>query len=177
MTTEAEWTAPPVERAEPPLIAGEREMLETWLDYQRQTLLTKCAGLTSAQLKRASAPPSNLTLLGLVRHMADVERGWFRETAAAEPESWIYGSPDNPDGDFDDVEGADAAVDLAVLEAEIAAARTAVADIDLDKVCPRPTRGDAMSLRWIYVHMIEEYARHNGHADLIRERIDGAVGD
>jgi uncharacterized damage-inducible protein DinB len=173
----AAWTAPPVERVDPPYVADEREMLEAWLDFHRQTLLMKCAGLDSEQLKRRSAEPSTLTLLGLVRHMAQVERGWFREVARGEPDRWLFGSDDNVDGDFDDVDTADAVADFATFEAEVAAARTAVADLPLAVVVRHPRRDYELSLRWIYTHMIEEYARHNGHADLLRERIDGAVGD
>jgi uncharacterized damage-inducible protein DinB len=177
MTTDDAWSAPPVERVDPPYVADERQMLETWLDFHRQTLLTKCAGLDREQLKRRSAEPSTLTLLGLVRHMAQVEHGWFREVATGEAERWLYGGDDNVDGDLHDVDTADAVADFATFEAEVAAARTAVADLPLDTVVTHPRRGYPLSLRWIYVHMIEEYARHNGHADLLRERIDGAVGD
>jgi uncharacterized damage-inducible protein DinB len=173
------WTVPEVSRPDPPLIAGEREALETWLDYHRLTLLSKCAGLTAEQLKEASAPPSNLTLLGLVRHMTDVERWWFRMHAGRQDLQGRYWTEGNEDGDFDDVAGADAAADLTAYEQEICECRAAVRGMSLDEKFP--SRGDhperVRDLRWIYVHMIEEYARHNGHADLLRERIDGVTGD
>jgi uncharacterized damage-inducible protein DinB len=173
------WTVPEVSRPDPPLIAGEREALEAWLDYHRLTLLSKCTGLTAEQLKQASAPPSNLTLLGLVRHMTDVERWWFRIHAARHDLPGQYWAEGNEDGDFDDVGGADAAADLTAYEREIRECREAVRGMSLDETVPskghHPER--VRDLRWIYVHMIEEYARHNGHADLLRERIDGVTGD
>jgi hypothetical protein len=172
------WTAPHVERADAGLIADERTALEQWLEFHRATLLTKCAGLTADQLKRRAVPPSRLSLLGLVRHMTEVERWWFRMHAAGED----IGFPYDPDGvglDFEEVDGADAAADLAVFERECQAARAAVAGHPLDETVP--SRGDhperRRDIRWIYVHMIEEYARHNGHADLLREAIDGVTGD
>lgn len=172
------WTAPAVERTEPPYIADERTMLEAWLDHHRDTLLDKCAGLTADQLTVASAPPSNLTLLGLVRHMADVERAWFRRGVAGEDVPPLFWGPDNRDGDFDDVATADAEADFATFRAEVEAARKAVAGRSLDDTFTHWRRRDIeISVRWAYVHMIEEYARHNGHADLLRERIDGTTDD
>ncbi|XVU24338.1 DinB family protein [Actinoplanes sp. CA-054009] len=170
------WTAPTPDRKGEPLTGPERPMLQGWLDWHRQTLLTKCAGLTAEQLKLASADPSNLTLLGLVRHMTDVERVWFRWRVAGDHTVGSpYNSEDNPDGDFDDVAAADAEADFARFPQACADADRAVAGLDLDHEFTTP-RG-ARSLRWVYLHMIEEYARHNGHADLLRERIDGATGD
>lgn len=152
-------------------------MLQGWLDWHRQTLLTKCAGLTADQLKTASVPPSNLTLLGLVRHMTEVERSWFIVRAAGQtPPDDLYNSPDNIDGDFDDVADADAEANLAAFHAGLPAVDRAVADLPLDHELTTK-RGNTLSVRWVYLHMIEEYARHNGHADLLRERIDGATGD
>ena len=171
MTT---WTAPPAHRVTEPMTGPERAMLQGWLDWHRQTLLTKCAGLTADQLKIAAAEPSDLTLLGLVRHMSEVERVWFRARAAGDPTATTIYCRDDPDGEFNDVAGADAAADFAVYQQEIAAADRAAATLDLDHEFE--TRG-TRSLRWVYLHMIEEYARHNGHADLLRERIDGATGD
>jgi uncharacterized damage-inducible protein DinB len=167
------------ERAEPAPDAGERDMLNGWLDYHRATLLWKCEGLTDDQLRERSVPPSGLTLLGLVRHMAENERAWFRVRLAGEDLPWAYCTEDNPDGDFDDVGTADVAEDFAGFERECAAARQVVAAAgDLDVLSKRPDRsGERYSARWIITHMIEEYARHNGHADLLRERIDGTTGD
>ena len=170
------WTAPAAHRVKEPFTGDERAMLEGWLDLHRQTLLTKCAGLTAEQLKLRSVEPSGLSLLGLLRHLAEVERGWFRIHTAGEQLPAIYCSDDNEDGDFDDVEQADAAADHATLLAEIEAARAAVAGLPLEHEFSTERR-PVVSLRWVYLHMIEEYARHNGHADLLRERIDGVTGD
>jgi hypothetical protein len=171
------WTAPSTERAHPDLVSDERTSLEQWLDFHRETLLQKCAGLTGEQLATAALPPSVLTLQGLVRHMAAVERWWFRMHAAQEDVPVLYWKGPDPDEDFTVLD--DAAADLETYRAECDAARAAVAGIGLDVVVP--SRGDhpdrVRNVRWIYVHMIEEYARHNGHADLLREQIDGAVGD
>jgi hypothetical protein len=173
------WTAPNVDRADPPLITGERDALEAWLDYHRRTLLIKCAGLTEAQLKERAVPPSSLTLLGLVRHMTDVERWWFRIHATNQDMPSRYWSEDNLYSDFDDLDDPDAATVLAAFWEEVGIAKEAARGLDLDLVVP--SHGDhperERDLRWIYLHMIEEYARHNGHADFLRERIDGATGD
>lgn len=169
---------PAPHREDPPFVADERAMLDAWLDFHRATLLLKCEGLTGDQLKLRSTPPSSLSLLGLVRHMTEVERNWFRRVLVGEDAPPLYYSKGNDDGDFDDVDGADPAADLARFEEEVATCRRITGEHpDLDVVGKRARHGQQVSLRWIYVHMIEEYARHNGHADLIRERIDGATGD
>jgi hypothetical protein len=170
------WTAPEVERVGEPTVGDERTILDGYLDWHRQTLLWKCAGLTADQLKIASASPSNLTLLGLIRHMTEVERWWFTVRVHDLPPVAIYCSEDNPDGDFDDVAGADAEADFARYQAECQASRESVAGLPLEYTFVHPHTQREISLRWVYVHMIEEYARHNGHADLIRERIDGRTG-
>jgi uncharacterized damage-inducible protein DinB len=151
-------------------------MLEAWLDFHRQTLLGKCGGLSAGQLRQRSAPPSTLSLLGLVRHMADVERSWFRRRVAGEDLTPLYFSEADPDGEFDNVEDADAEQDLAAYLREVELARQAAAGRELDDTFYHVRREVTMSVRWVYLHMIEEYARHNGHADLLRERIDGATG-
>ena len=135
----------------------------------------KCAGLDDAQLKQRSVEPSTLSLLGLVRHMAEVERNWFRRVLNGEDAPGIFYDDANPDGDFDDVDSADVAADMATWQTEVEHAREVSKDRSLDDTGIR--HGKPVSLRWILVHMIEEYARHNGHADLLRERIDGATGD
>jgi len=174
------WIAPDIDRRPEPFIADERGMLQGWLDYHRDTLLHKCAGLAAEQLKTAAVEPSNLTLLGLVRHMAYVERSWFRRRVAGEDIDPLYCGPDNPDGDFDDVAAADPEADFATFRAEVDLADQAAAGHGLDETFLRRRADggtDEVSVRWVYTHMIEEYARHNGHADLIRERIDGSTGD
>ena len=120
------WTARAVERAVPDKIAAEREALEQWLDYQRDTLLTRCAGLGAEQLRQRAVPPSNLSLLGLVRHLADEERGWLRQCAARGDVPDLYYSEANPQADFDDIESADAEAELSTYQRGIVAARDAV---------------------------------------------------
>ena len=170
------WTAPAAQRVTEPHSGDERAMLQGWLDWHRQTLVSKCAGLTAEQLKTASVEPSNLTLLGLLRHMTEVERGWFRNNSAGQDLPDLYSSDTNEDGDLDDIADADAEADHAAFLAEIAACDVAMADIPLEHEFSTQRR-PVISVRWVYLHMIEEYARHNGHADLLRERIDGATGD
>ncbi|WP_416983687.1 DinB family protein [Streptomyces sp. T028] len=167
------------QRTEPAQNADERAMLEGWLEYHRQTLEWKCEGLTDAQLRTAAVPPSELSLLGLVRHMADVERGWFRRVLAGEDPGPIYYSEAEPDGEFHLTEEDTWEEGYATWQAEIAAARRYAADFALDDLSRGTSRftNEPFNLRWIYTHMIEEYARHNGHADLLRERIDGATGE
>jgi len=171
------WTAPEVSRDSTLRIGGEREILQSWLDFHRKTLLHKCAGLTADQLKLASAPPSNLTLLGLVRHMADVERWWFRINSAGEHLDHLYWTESGEERDFEDVAGADAEKDYETYLNEIKLADEALSAVPFEHTFIHPHRHNEISVRWVYVHMVEEYARHNGHADLIRERIDGATGD
>jgi hypothetical protein len=168
------WTAPAVDLPVPPYAADERATLDGYLDLGRATLLAKCAGLTAAQLKLRSAEPSSLSLLGLVRHCAGVERWWFRRNFLGQDLPWLFGS-DQDDNEFDEVDGAYAEADFAVYAAEVAAARAAVEGRGLDETFASARR-NVLSLRWVYLHLIEEYARHNGHADLLRERIDGATG-
>jgi Protein of unknown function (DUF664) len=167
-----------VVRVDAELVGGERAMLEQWLDYHRATLLMKCAGLDAEQLRRRSCPPSTLSLLGLVRHMTDVERGWFLRGVAGRPRTEVpplYYDDDNPDGDFDDVDDADPDAVFATYRQTLDEIRAATAGADLEG---SSVRGDErISFRWIYLHMLEEYARHNGHADLLRQAIDGATGE
>jgi hypothetical protein len=165
---------PEVERIDTPRTPhDERASLETWLEYHRATLLTKCAGLKPDQLTERSCPPSGLSLLGLVRHMTEVET-WFHDFDGQPHGQW-YSSDDDPDGDFDRTDPAHADADLAAYHASLDRARAAVSGRDLDELSPGSD--SPVSLRWVYQHMIEEYARHNGHADLIRERIDGVTED
>lgn len=177
---------PAPERVWPPYRDGERAAVEAWLEFHRTTLLRKCEGLTAEQLGRRSVPPSALSLRGLVRHMAEVEQGWFRRVLAGQPIELLYCSDDDPDGDFDGVGrdpdepdlGTAVAREFAVLAEQVAAARALTAEHDsLDDLGAGERHGERVSLRWILLHMVEEYARHNGHADLLRERIDGTTGD
>ncbi|KRD13163.1 MULTISPECIES: DinB family protein [unclassified Streptomyces] len=167
------------QRTEPAQDADERTMLEGWLDYHRQTLAWKCEGLSDAQLRTASVPPSELSLMGLVRHMAEVERGWFRKVLVGEDPGPIYYSEADPDGEFHLTEQDTWDRAHSVWQAEIEVARQNAAGFALDELSHGKSRStdEPFSLRWIYTHMIEEYARHNGHADLLRERLDGATGE
>jgi uncharacterized damage-inducible protein DinB len=163
-----------IERVIPPFEEQERAMLEAWLDFHRDTLAVKCDGLTDEQLRERAVPPSGLSLLGLVRHMADGEHQWFKIVLAGEPDVYHYYTDETPLAEFD-VDDADVAESFAIWRSECAEARALVAATpSLDSTGTQ--EGKNYSLRWIMIHMIEEYARHNGHADLIRERIDGTVG-
>ncbi len=165
-------------RITPPTLPGsERQSLESWLDFHRATLLLKCDGLSPEELSTASCPPSDLTLIGLVRHLIGVEN-WFHrfdEGAAMDP---------YPDEDAFVPAPEHVSRDLRSYQSAVERSRRAVADRTLDHVIDlphwvadhEPKEIRPTSLRWVYQHMIEEYARHNGHADLLRERIDGVVG-
>ncbi|WP_405532663.1 DinB family protein [Streptomyces avidinii] len=161
-----------------PATGDERRMLAAFLADHRVTLQLKCVGLAQ-ELALRSVEPSTLSLLGLVRHLADVERRWFRQVLAGEDAPPRFSSPDDPDGDFDGALSADPAAVEAAWEAwraEVAFAERFVAEApDLEVEAVDAWRGK-VSLRWVLIHMVEEYARHNGHADLLRERIDGAIG-
>jgi uncharacterized damage-inducible protein DinB len=171
------WIAPDVERSEHyPARRNEpeRDMLQDWLDWHRATLLRKCAGLDAAQLAKRSVPPSALSLLGLVRHMSDCERGWVRQTFRGEQIPDLYYRADAQTADFDETDPARAEEDFEIYRAECGAVDAALKEASLDDTF---TLGDkTMSVRWMWQHLVEEYARHNGHADLLREAIDGSAG-
>ncbi|MGU3432671.1 DinB family protein [Actinomycetes bacterium M1A6_2h] len=165
------------ERPMPPPNADERTTLATWLDFYRTTLVMKCDGLADEQLRLASAPPSTLTLLGLVQHLAEVERNWFRRVLTGEDVPPIYGSGERPeghDGGFDVGEHSTYSAAAENWQKEVEIARSNCDARALDSTSP--FGGDGVTLRWIYTHMIAEYARHCGQADLLRERIDGVTG-
>ncbi|MFC8129310.1 DinB family protein [Streptomyces sp. NPDC057302] len=158
--------------------ADEPAMLAGWLDFHRGTLEVKCSGLDDAQARIASVPSSSLTLLGLVQHLAEVERNWFQRVLAGQDVPTVYEDPTgftlDPQWTFEQA--------LAVWRREVAVSRKLCEGRPLDGVGRLSEREAAMtggaevSLRWILVHLIEEYARHNGHADLLREGIDGVTG-
>lgn len=168
------WTAPTPAPVDGPLVGDDRPILEGFLNWQRATLLNICAGLTGEQLTQRTVPPSNLSLLGLVRHLAKVERIWFRQRAATEAVGPMYDPAGGKDADFDLVDAARAETDFQRLQEEWRRADDAVAEMDFGETFD--VGGEAFSLRMVYVHMIGEYCRHNGHADLLRERIDGRTG-
>lgn len=169
------WTAPtPPAVLDEPLVGDERLILESFLAAQRNALRSVCAGLTGEQLAERAVPPSNLSLLGLVRHLAKVERTWFRQRIAGEAVGPLYDPARGKDCDFDDLDPAAAPADFARFDDECRLADAASAGRSLDDTFE--LRGDAYSVRIVYVHVIAEYARHNGHADLLREKLDGRTG-
>jgi uncharacterized damage-inducible protein DinB len=160
-----------------PVGTDERSVLTDYLRRYRLTLEMKCAGLDAEQLARRSVPPSTLSLLGLVRHMTDVERVWFRRTVAGQDAPPLYWTDASPDEDFDGVRADDVAVEEAwtAWRAEMAAADEVLAGVaDLGRTVDH--HGRQQPVRDILVHLVEEYARHCGHADLLRECIDGRIG-
>jgi uncharacterized damage-inducible protein DinB len=168
MTTERPW---------PPSIAGERETLRGFLDHHRATLAVKCDGLTDEELRRQSVPPSTLSLLGLVRHMAEVERTWFRRVTGGQDIPLVW----SDSMDFQvayDAAGSTRQEAFAAWQEEIAhSRRIEAAATGLDVVVHNSRGGEDLSLRTVMLHVILEYGRHNGHADLLREAIDGTTGE
>ena len=162
------------DRPRPPFVGDEREVLDGWLDFHRATLLLKCEGLTLEQLKVRPLRTSTLSLLGLVRHLTEVERGWFLPFLG-EPVTELYCTEADPDGDFRGVPHADAEADLARYGETVDSISDLLRRHRLDEV--EEDGGTSYTLRWILTHMIEEYARHNGHADLLREAVDGTRGE
>jgi len=171
-----EGMAMATERIGPPVVGGEREMLRAFLDYHRATLALKCDDLSDDDLRRASMPPSTLCLLGLVRHMAEVERAWFRRVIAAQDVPLVW----SDSGDYQvayDATGATRAEAFTAWEAEVEHSRRIErAAESLDVTGYQARWEEDVSLRLVMLHLIHEYARHNGHADLLREGIDGTVG-
>src|ERR1700722_2449630 len=144
------WTAPDVTRTDAPRGAGERVALDTWLDYHRETLLLKCRGLTGEQLVQRAMPPSGLTLLGLVRHMAEVERWWFRRQFDGQADAVdMYITEEMPDGEFDLVEAAGAEENLATFRQECELSRQTAAGRSLDETFTS-TWEKEFDLRWVY---------------------------
>jgi uncharacterized damage-inducible protein DinB len=159
---------------------GEKATLREYLTNYRLTLQMKCDGLDAEQLAMRSVPPSTMSLLGLVRHMAGVERNWFRRVLQQDAGTErLYVLPDDRDHDFNGAVADQSVVDeaFATWRGEIAAADAWLDDLDegdLGRTVPH--HDDEVSIRDVLVHMVEEYARHAGHADLLRECIDGRTG-
>ena len=168
------WTAPAVSLPDVPLTGDDRPMLQGYLAWHRALFRHKCAGLTGEQLAQCSVPPSNLSLLGLVRHMAKVERVWFRERIAGQDLEPMFDPALGRDADFEDLDPSRAQADYERFLQECRLADEALAVAGYDDVIVTARMGE-MSVRAVVVHMIEEYAQHNGHADLLRERVDGTT--
>lgn len=178
MNVEGMWAKPgsdPRESLEPG--RGEKAVLAEYLDRYRMTLELKCEGLTAEQLATRAVPPSTMSLLGLIRHLARVEHSWTRRVFEGHLElPRLYRTQEDPDLDFNQAVADDEVVAEAwdTWRAEVAHARSVYADLDLD--APVEVHGQEIEARSIVVHLVEEYARHVGHADLLRECIDGRTG-
>jgi uncharacterized protein DUF664 len=183
---------PPVldERLELPATADERTVLTCFLDWHRGALARTCGGLSDEQLRLHAVPSSNVTLLGLLRHLAGVERWYFQAVIAGNFPGSLYTATDDVDEDFNDLDAATGESTFAIWREEVEQSRRIAAELPLEHVgtvpidpvaeaagTAHPTAGRRYSLRWVLTHMIDEYARHNGHADLVREAIDGQTGE
>jgi uncharacterized damage-inducible protein DinB len=168
------WVAPTPVPVDGPLSGADRPILEGYLNWERATLLNICAGLNGEQLASRPLASSSLSLLGIVRHLGKVERIWFRQRAAGEPVEPMYDPAGGKDRDFDDVDPLNAEADFRRLQDEWRHADRAAAAMSFDDTFD--VGGEEFSLRMVYVHLIGEYSRHNGHADLLRESIDGSTG-
>lgn len=164
------------DRVGPPSTGGERDMMRAFLDYHRATLAMKCQDLTDEQLRTRSMPPSTLSLLGLVRHMTEVERAWFRRVINGEDIPLVW----SESGDYQAAYDASGATRVGAFDAwqrEVEQARRIeLAAESLEVTGVERRSGEVVSLRLVMLHMMHEYARHNGHADFLREGIDGVVG-
>jgi uncharacterized damage-inducible protein DinB len=169
------WTAPTITRPGGSFAAAEDEMLRGLLEWHRSTLLFKCAGLTAEQLAMRPLAQTNLSLQGLIRHLAKVERTWFRRRFAAQDIPALYSTAERPDADFEDLDPAHAEAEYQQLLDESQAAREIAAGVPMNTTYV-DGNGDEVSLRFLHIHMIGEYARHNGHADMLRQAIDGVSG-
>ncbi|MHA3836983.1 DinB family protein [Terrabacter sp. AAH1] len=159
-----------------PRVADERAALTAYLEYYRATVEMKCRGLTPEQARTRSMPPSTMSLHGLVRHLAGVERWWFQQNFERRDVPFLFFTEDKPDLDFDPPADADFTEDLETWRAECAVSREIVAAHDLDDTARPLDWYEDVDLRWLVLRMITEYAQHCGHADLLREGVDGRTG-
>ena len=159
-----------------PRVAAERDALTAYLEYYRATVEMKCRGLTPELARTRSMPPSTMSLHGLVRHLAGVERWWFQQNFERRDVPFLFITTDDPDLDFDPPSDADFTADLAVWRAECAVSREIVAAHDLDDTARPLDWYEDVDLRWLVLRMITEYAQHCGHIDLLREGVDGKTG-
>src|SRR5437868_3662701 len=165
------------DRVPPEFVGDERTLLNSWLDWQRATLAVKCDGLSEEQLRERSVPPSTMSLLGIVRHMAHVERAWFQRILADEDVPLLYDKETRPDCDFDDVDTASVPEAFTIWQTEIEHSRRVSSAMDLDPLRNPLRHGRPVSHRRTLLHLIQEYARHHAHADFLRQRIDGTTGE
>ncbi|MCE7007971.1 DinB family protein [Kibdelosporangium philippinense] len=168
------WRAPEVTRPRPSLVADERANLLGFLEFHRATFLWKCSGLTGEQLALRAVPPSTLSLLGLVRHMVDVEHAWFVHQVGGQPVRFHFFHTE--DIEFTEATADTAEYDYGLLIKSMEEARDVLDGVSLDHTFEHERHG-TMNTRWVMTHMIEEYARHCGHADILREQIDGTTGE
>ncbi|GAB3591764.1 DinB family protein [Angustibacter peucedani] len=159
-----------------PRVAAEREALAAYLDNYRATVEMKCRGISAEQARSRPLPPSTLSLHGLVRHLAGVERWWFQQNFERRDVPFLFFTTDDPDLDFDPPDDADFQSDLATWREECAVSRDIVAAHDLDDTARPLDWHEDVDLRWLVLRMIGEYAQHCGHVDLLREAIDGRTG-
>ncbi|MFJ5288022.1 MULTISPECIES: DinB family protein [unclassified Streptomyces] len=159
-----------------PRTGSERDTLRAFLDYHRATLAMKCEGLTDEELRQQSMPPSTLSLLGLVRHLAEVERTWFHRVFEDSDAPMVWSDRTDFQAAYDASRSTRAEA-FAAWEAEVERSRRIEREADsLDRAGYQPRWGEEVSLRMVMVHVLLEYGRHNGHADLLREGVDGTVG-
>jgi uncharacterized damage-inducible protein DinB len=164
------------ERTDPPVTGPEREMLRAFLDFHRDTLALKCQGLSDDQLREQSSPPSTLSLLGLVRHMAEVERTWFRRVINGEDLPLVWSDSGDYQAAYDASQASAPDAFLAWHTEVEHSRRIERAAESLDVIGYQQRWGEHVSLRLVMYHLMHEYARHNGHADFLRAAIDGSVG-
>ncbi|MCW2903641.1 MAG: hypothetical protein JWO67_5906 [Streptosporangiaceae bacterium] len=163
-------------RMGPPNFGSERDMLRAFLDYHRATLATKCDGLTDEELRQQSMPPSTLSLLGLVRHMAEVERAWFRRVFEDNNAPMVWSEEIDFQAAYD-ASTSTRTEAFAAWEAEVQNSRRIEREAEsLNLAGYQPRWGEDVSLRMVMIHVLLEYGRHNGHADFLREGVDGTVG-
>ena len=164
-------------RTDPDEQGGELDTLGQFLDYHRATLQMKCDALTAEQLATPAVAPANLTLLGLVRHLSEVERYWCAEVLDGQDVAPLYCSEEDPDGDLDRLDSAPVEQVWSRYRADVAESRRILATFSDGAEPARRTSGSRPRVRWVLTHLIEEYARHNGHADLLRQALDGGTGE
>ncbi|MDX3798035.1 DinB family protein [Streptomyces sp. AK04-3B] len=164
------------DRTGPPSFGTERDMLRAFLDYHRATLAMKCEGLTDEELRQQSMPPSTLSLLGLVRHMAEVERAWFRRVFEDKDAPMVWSDKIDFQAAYD-ASASTRQEAFGAWQAEVENSRRVErAAESLDQAGYQPRWEEEVSLRMVMVHVLLEYGRHNGHADFLREGVDGTVG-